>query len=412
MGKNIIVQKFGGTSVGSIERIKAVADRVARTAKSGNRVVVVASAMSGETDKLVKLVGQITESPDPREYDQIVSTGEQVSISLLALALHQAGLKARSYLGHQVPIVTDTIHSKARIVKVDPRKLVADLRKGAVPVIAGFQGVTESGEEITTLGRGGSDTTAVAVAAALKAKVCEIYTDVDGVYTTDPNLCPEARKLDRVSYDEMLEMASLGAKVMQTVSMEYAKRFMVPLHIRTSFSDEPGTLIVKEDSRMEKQAVTGITYNKNEAKIAIRRVPDRPGIAARIFGPVAEANVVVDMIVQNVSADGYTDLTFTVMKNEYKQAMDVVKKVAKDVGAGEVEGNTSIAKVSMVGLGMRSHSGVASRMFDALAKESINILMISTSEIKISVVVDEKFGQPAVRTLHRAFNLHEKPKEE
>lgn len=400
----LIVQKYGGTSVGDLSRIGNVARRVARTRAEGNDVVVVVSAMSGETDRLIHLANQVDENPNLREYDALISTGEQVSVALMAITLEALGVPAKSFLGFQVSILTDSAFSKARIREVEVKSLKKALKEGRVPVVAGFQGVDREGN-ITTLGRGGSDTTGVALAAALKADVCEIYTDVEGVYTTDPNICPEARKLARITYDEMLELASLGAKVLQLRSVEFAKKFNVPIHVRSSFSDKHGTWVIKEDEKMEQVLVSGVTYNKNEARMTLVRVPDKPGIAARVFTPISEANIVVDMIIQNTSADGYTDITFTVPKGDFKKTLKLVKKAAEEIKAQDVLTDENIAKVSIVGAGMRSHAGVASQMFAALAKENINILMISTSEIKISCVVDAKYGELAARVLHQAFRL-------
>jgi aspartate kinase len=400
----LIVQKFGGTSVGNMERIRNVAKRVSRTFDEGNEVVVVLSAMSGETNRLVGLCHEASEFPIGREYDLVISTGEQVTIGLLAIVLKEMGYNARSFLGHQVPIVTDSQFGSARIESIDGQKMKEELAKGAILVVAGFQGVDSLGN-ITTLGRGGSDTTAVAIAAALKADLCEIYTDVEGVYTTDPNICHEARKLDRISYDEMLEMASLGAKVLQTRSVEFAKKYEVPVMVRSSFNDAPGTLVCKEDEEMEKVVVSGITYNKNEAKVSVLRVPDRPGIAAKLFRPLTEAGINVDMIVQNISQDAHTDLTFTVSKEDFKRGLKIVQETASQIEAKDVVGDPNITKISIVGAGMRSHAGVASKMFDIMAREGINIQMISTSEIKISCVVDVKYTELAVRVLHEAFGL-------
>lgn len=400
----LIVQKFGGTSVGNMERIKNVAKRVARTFSEGNEVVVVLSAMSGETNRLVGLCHEASEFPIGREYDLVISTGEQVTVGLLAIVLKEMGYNAKSLLGHQVPIVTDSQFASARIESIDGQKMKEELAKGTIIVVAGFQGVDPHGN-ITTLGRGGSDTTAVAIAAALKADLCEIYTDVEGVYTTDPNICQEARKLERVSYDEMLEMASLGAKVLQTRSVEFAKKYEVPVMVRSSFNDAAGTLVCKEDEEMEKVVVSGITYNKNEAKISVLRVPDRPGIAAKLFRPLTEAGINVDMIVQNISQDAHTDLTFTVSKEDFKRGLKIVQETAGQIEAKDVVGDPNIAKISIVGAGMRSHAGVASQMFDVMARESINIQMISTSEIKVSCVVDVKYTELAVRVLHEAFGL-------
>ena len=400
----LIVQKFGGTSVGDVDRIKNVARRVAQARAGGHDVVVVVSAMAGETDRLIGLAQKMADRPNERELDVILATGEQVSIGLLSLALHGLGQRARSFTGGQVRIQTDAVHTKARIVSIDSERARQALADGEIVIVAGFQGVSAE-DEITTLGRGGSDLTAVAMAAALQADVCEIYTDVDGVYTTDPNIVSEARKLDRISYDEMLELASLGAKVLQTRSVEYAKNYLVPVHVRSSFNDNPGTMVVKEDAAMEKVVVSGIAYNKQEAKITITRVADRPGIAATLFGRVAEANIVVDMIVQNMSQDGSTDISFTVPRTDYARAQDIVRAVAKEIGAGKVIGDDKIAKVSIVGVGMRTHSGVAAKMFETLGREKINILMISTSEIKVSCVIEAKYAELAVRVLHEAFGL-------
>lgn len=400
----LVVQKYGGTSVGNVERIRNVAKRVANTYDAGNQVVVVVSAMSGETNKLVALANEICEFPDTREYDVLVSSGEQVTVALLAMCLKSMGYKAKSYLGHQVPIVTDSAYSKARINEISDKKMRQDLNDGTIIIAAGFQGV-DSDSNITTLGRGGSDTSAVALAAALKADVCDIFTDVDGVYTTDPNICDDARKIERISYDEMLELASLGAKVLQIRSVQFAKKFNVDVHVRSSFNDNPGTLVTKEDAAMESILVSGITYAKDETKIAVMRVPDKPGIAARLLSPLADANISVDMIVQNVSEDGFTDFTFTVTKADFKKALLITKDAATDIKARDVLTDENIAKVSIVGLGMRSHAGVATKMFETLSREGINIQMISTSEIKISVVVDAKYTELAVRVLHDAFGL-------
>ena len=403
----LVVQKYGGTSVGSVDRIRNVASRVARVYDEGNSLVVVVSAMSGETNKLVALANEICEFPDTREYDVLVSSGEQVTVALLAMCLKSMGYKAKSYLGHQVPITTDSAYSKARIEKISDRKMRKDLEEGTIIIAAGFQGLDSNGN-ITTLGRGGSDTSAVALAAALKADVCEIYTDVDGVYTTDPNLCSDARKIERISYDEMLELASLGAKVLQIRSVQFAKKYNVDVHVRSSFNDNPGTLVTKEDKEMESILVSGITYAKDETKIAVRRVPDKPGIAASILLPLSDANISVDMIVQNVSEDGSTDFTFTVCKADFKKALMITGDVAEKINARDIQTDESISKVSVVGLGMRSHAGVATKMFQTLAKEGINIQMISTSEIKVSVVIDAKYTELAVRVLHDAFGLANK----
>ncbi len=398
----LVVQKFGGTSVGTIERIRNVAARVARSKAEGRQLVVVVSAMAGETNRLLALAKEVSRQPDERECDVLVSTGEQVSVALLAMALKEIGQPAVSLLGHQVRVVTDSAYGRARIRSIDSDRLMETLRAGKVAVVAGFQGVDES-DNITTLGRGGSDTTAVALAAALKADVCEIYTDVPGVYTADPRLCAGARKLDRISYDEMLELSSLGAKVLQIRSVEFAKRYSVPLHVRSSFSDEPGTWVSTEDQSMEAVLVSGVACDTNEAKITLQRVADRPGLAAKILGPIADANIVVDMIIQNASADGTTDVTFTVPKNDFEKALAMVTRTASEIGAAGVTTDANIAKVSVVGLGMRSHAGVAARMFRLLAAEGINIQMISTSEIKISIVIDAKYAELAVRVLHEGL---------
>lgn len=401
----LIVQKYGGTSVGSIERIRNVAERVAKFKALGHQVVVVVSAMSGETNRLIELAKQIQKDPDPRELDVLLATGEQVTIALLAMALKDLGLKARSYTGGQVRILTDSAHTKARILSIDQENLRRDLDAGYVVVVAGFQGVTEQGD-ITTLGRGGSDTTGVALAAALKADECQIYTDVDGVYTTDPRIVPEARRLKTITFEEMLEMASLGSKVLQIRSVEFAGKYRVRLRVLSSFEDEgEGTLITFEEDTMERPLISGIAFNRDEAKLTVLGVPDRPGIAAHILGPIAEANIDVDMIVQNVGHDGTTDFSFTVHRNEFKKAMAVLERVKDEIGARAVTGDDKIAKVSLVGVGMRTHAGIASKMFKALSDENINIQMISTSEIKISVVVDDKYTELAVRALHQAFEL-------
>ena len=401
----LVVQKYGGTSVGDIERIKNVARRVINTKKQGHEVVVVVSAMAGETDKLLRLAQQVTPNPDERELDVLVSTGEQVSIALLTIALKSMNYDAKSYLGFQIKIATDSAFGKARITGIESERILDDLKNGRVVVVAGFQGADEA-DNITTLGRGGSDTTAVAVAAAMKADICEIYTDVDGVYTTDPNIYPKARKLSKISYDEMLEMASLGAKVLQIRSVEFAKKYDVPIHVRSSFNDNPGTIVCKEDKEMERVIVSGVTYNKNEAKIEIMRAPDVPGVAAKLFKPIADANIVVDMIIQTSSTDkGYADVAFTVPKTDFTKALQIVKTTVKELGGKEVVADENIAKVSIVGVGMRSHSNVATKMFSALAGEGINIHMISTSEIKISCIIDSKYTELAVRALHDAFEL-------
>jgi aspartate kinase len=401
----LIVQKYGGTSVGSAERIGNVADKVINWRNRGNDVVVVVSAMSGETDRLVKLAREITEQPSPRELDVLLATGEQVTIALLSMALEKRGCSARSYTGHQVDIRTDSVHNKARIRDIEDRHIRADLAQGKVVVVAGFQGVDDDGN-ITTLGRGGSDTTAVALAAALEADECQIYTDVDGVYTTDPRVVPEARRLDCITFEEMLEMASLGSKVLQIRSVSFAGRYNVPLRVLSSFEEGEGTLITYEDETMEQPLISGIAFNRDEAKLTILGVPDKPGVAYQILGPIADANIEVDMIVQNIAPDGATtDFTFTVHRNDFKKALAILEETAKKLGAREVTGDTRIVKISLVGVGMRSHAGIASTMFAALAREGVNIRMISTSEIKISVVVDEKYLELGVRTLHDAFNL-------
>ena len=401
---SLIVQKYGGTSVGSTERIEAVAERVKRSRDQGHQLVVVVSAMSGETNRLIGLAKAITESPNPRELDVLVSTGEQVTIALLAMALEKIGVPARSYTGGQVHIRTDNAFSKARIQEIDDARVRYDLEHGLVVVVAGFQGVDEDGN-ITTLGRGGSDTTAVAMAAALRADECQIYTDVDGVYTTDPRVEPRARRLDRITFEEMLEMASLGSKVLQIRSVEFAGKYKVPLRVLSSFEEGPGTLITLEEEGMEDARISGIAFSRDEAKLTIRGVPDQPGVAYRIVGPIGDANIEVDMIVQNISHDGTTDFTFTVHRNEFRKALEILRSTAATLGAREVEGDDKIVKLSLVGVGMRSHAGIASAMFKALADERINIQMISTSEIKVSVVVDEKYLELGVRALHAAFGL-------
>ena len=403
----LIVQKFGGTSVGTVERIEQVADKVKKFRDAGDDLVVVLSAMSGETNRLIDLAKQISGDvqPVPRELDVIVSTGEQVTIALLAMALIKRGVLAVSYTGNQVRILTDSAHNKARILQIDDQKIRGDLKAGRVVVVAGFQGVDEHGN-ITTLGRGGSDTTGVALAAALKADECQIYTDVDGVYTTDPRVVPVAQRLDKITFEEMLEMASLGSKVLQIRAVEFAGKYNVPLRVLHSFKEGPGTLItIDEEETMEQPIISGIAFNRDEAKLTIRGVPDTPGVAFKILGPISAANIEVDMIVQNVAHDNTTDFTFTVHRNDYQAAQTVLENTAREIGAREVVGDTKIAKVSIVGVGMRSHAGVASRMFESLAKESINIQMISTSEIKVSVVIEEKYLELAVRALHTAFEL-------
>ncbi|MEZ5538851.1 MAG: aspartate kinase [Pseudomonadales bacterium] len=402
---SLLVQKFGGTSVGSVERIEAVADKLVKFHQQGHQLVVVVSAMSGETNRLIALAKSIVDPPDQRELDVIVSTGEQVTIGLLSMALKKRGVDARSYTGTQVRILTDSSFNKARIEHIDDQNIRADLAAGRIVVVAGFQGVDENGN-ITTLGRGGSDTTGVALAAALKADECQIYTDVDGVYTTDPRVVPEARRLSRITFEEMLEMASLGSKVLQIRSVEFAGKYNVPLRVLHSFQDGPGTLITLEDeSTMEHPIISGIAFTRDDAKLTVRGVPDKPGIASRILGPVSEANIEVDVIVQNVAADNTTDFTFTVAKSEMTKTAAILEKLAKELGAREVVQDDKIAKVSIVGVGMRSHAGVAAKMFQALAAHNINIQMITTSEIKISVVIEEKFMELAVRALHEAFEL-------
>jgi len=399
---SLLVQKYGGTSVASIERIKQVAAKIAGSKRTGNDLVVVVSAMAGETNRLLALAQQISEIPDEREKDVLLASGEQVSVALLTLALKELGYPARSYLGHQVRIETDRAYGKARILSIDSRKILHAISAGEVVVVAGFQGVDED-DNITTLGRGGSDTSAVALAAFLNAQACEIFTDVEGVFTTDPGICPSARKLARISYDEMIELASTGAKVLEIRSVEFAKKFAVPVHVRSTFSDAEGTWLVTEEESMTDVLVSGVACDKNEAKITLVRVPDQPGLAARIFGPIAEAHIVVDMIIQNASEDGTTDLTFTVSKADHKKALRIMEKTLPEVHAKGIKVDTEIAKVSVVGVGMRTHAGVAAKMFQVLAAEGINIEMISTSEIKISVVIDAKYSELAVRVLHEAF---------
>ncbi len=405
---SLIVQKFGGTSVGSTERIKNVAKRVARWKAQGHRLVVVPSAMSGETNRLIALAKEISPQPDPRELDVVASTGEQVTIGLLSMALMELGVKAKSYTGAQVKVLTDSAFTKARIERIDENRMRADLDAGYVVVVAGFQGVDALGN-ITTLGRGGSDTSAVALAAALKADECQIYTDVDGVYTTDPRIVPEARRLDTVTFEEMLEMASLGSKVLQIRSVEFAGKYKVKLRVLSSFEEKegPGTLITfEEDPKMEKAIISGIAFSRDEAKITVMGVPDRPGIAYQILGPIGEANVDVDMIIQNASVDNMTDFSFTVPRTDYTKAMDVLNKQVKaHIKATDIRGDAKVCKVSLVGVGMRTHAGIASKMFRTLAEEGINIQMISTSEIKVAVVIDEKYMELAVRALHKAFEL-------
>ncbi|MEW5911224.1 MAG: aspartate kinase [Thermodesulfobacteriota bacterium] len=406
----LIVQKYGGTSVGTLERIKNVAAKVKARAKKGHQMVVVLSAMSGVTDSLIKLAKEISPQPDARELDVLMATGEQQSVALFCMAAKDIGLKARSLLGFQAAILTDRMFGKARITDVETARIREYLDRGRVVVVAGFQGLDWDSGDVTTLGRGGSDTTAVALAAALKADVCEIYTDVEGVFTADPNLVPNARKLDFISYEEMLEMASLGAKVLDIRSVEFGAKFGVKIHVRSTFSDREGTMVVPEDQITERLMISGVAHNKNEARLTIKGVPDIPGIASKIFTPISKAGIVVDVIIQNTSADGKTDLTFTVPKTDYEQARRILKQTAKKIGAAQVLGDTRIAKVSVIGIGMRNHAGVATKMFSALASENINIKTINTSEIKISCVIDERYTELAVRVLHEAFGLgQEKP---
>ena len=402
----LIVQKYGGTSVGTTERIRNVAAKVKKERDRGNDVVVVVSAMSGETNRLISLAAEIGDNAAPREMDVLVSTGEQVTIALLSMALHKIGCDARSYTGGQIRILTDNAHSKARILDINDSAVREDLEAGRVVVVAGFQGVDENGN-ITTLGRGGSDTTAVAMAAALKADECQIFTDVDGVYTTDPRVEPKARRLNKITFEEMLEMASLGSKVLQIRAVEFAGKYSVPLRVLSSFEEGEGTLITFEDEGMEEAKISGIAFNRDESQLTVRGVPDQPGIAYKILGPIADANVEIDMIVQNTSQDGTTDFTFTVHRNDYQKALGVLNQVSDDLGGREVKGNDGIVKLSLVGVGMRSHAGIASKMFKALSDEGINICMISTSEIKISVVIDEKYLELGVRALHEVFGLEQ-----
>ncbi|MFZ2417407.1 MAG: aspartate kinase [Smithellaceae bacterium] len=403
----LVVQKFGGTSVANVEKIKNVALKAIREKKAGHDVVVVLSAMAGETNRLIDLAHSAAETPDEREYDSLISTGEQVTISLLSIVLNSMGYRSRSFLGFQVRILTDQAYQKARISTIDTDVLEKELKKGTIVVVAGFQGVDEE-NNITTLGRGGSDTSAVALAAALKADRCDIFTDVDGVYTTDPNICAKARRLDKISYDEMLEMAMTGAKVLQPRSVEMAKKYNVPVYVKSTFSDEGGTLVTKEDKDMEREVLSGITYDRDQAKITVVHIPDKPGIAANLFTPLSERNISVDMIIQNASSQGYTDLTFTVAKKDMKAAQKIVEATAKEIGAKKVEVDDDVAKVSIIGVGMVSHSGVAAKMFKTMADESINIMMISTSEIKISCVIQRKYTELAVMVLHDAFHLEKK----
>jgi len=402
----LIVEKFGGTSVGSVERINAVADHLLKKHKAGEKLVVVVSAMSGETNRLIGLANDISKSPSRREMDVLVSTGEQVTIALLSMALQERGNDARSYTGGQVSIKTDNVHSSARILEIDGAKILDDLEKGRIVVVAGFQGVDDAGN-ITTLGRGGSDTTAVAIAAAIKADECRIYTDVDGIYTTDPRVVPNARRLESITAEEMLELASLGAKVLQTRSVEFAGKYKVPLRVLSSFKEGGGTLITyeDEDSLMEAPLISGIAFQRDEAKLTIRGIPDHPGVAHQVLGPISDAHINVDVIIQNASAQGLTDLTFTVARNDYQRCMDILQELVGTLGARDVKGDNTIAKVSVVGVGMRSHTGVANTMFATLADNDINIQMISTSEIKVSVIIEEKMMEKAVQVLHDAFGL-------
>lgn len=406
---SLFVQKYGGTSVGTTERIKAVADKVLAFRNQGHSIVVVVSAMSGETNRLIGLANEMQVTPDPRELDVLVSTGEQVTIALLCMALKEKGCDARSYTGAQVRILTDTAHTKARIQEIDVQKMKADLDAGRVVVVAGFQGVDDTGN-ITTLGRGGSDTTGVALAAALKADECQIYTDVDGVYTTDPRVVAGARRLDKITFEEMLEMASLGSKVLQIRSVEFAGKYNVPLRVLSSFEDGPGTLITidEESSNMEQPVVSGIAFNRDEAKVSVLGIPDAPGVASKLLAPIGDANIEIDVIVQNVAANDTNDLTFTVHRNDVKKATEILEGVARELGAREIVTDNKIVKVSIVGVGMRSHAGVAATMFRTLAADGINIQMITTSEIKISVIIDEKYLELAVRRLHSAFGLDKK----
>ena len=403
----LVVQKFGGTSVANIEKIKNVAAKAIREKNAGHDVVVVLSAMAGETNRLIDLAHSATDSPDEREYDSLISTGEQVTITLLSIVLNSMGYRSRSFLGFQVKILTDNSYKKARISLIDTDVIQKEIKKGTIVVVAGFQGVDED-NNITTLGRGGSDTSAVALAAALDAERCDIFTDVDGVYTTDPNICARARRLDRISYDEMLEMAMTGAKVLQPRSVEMAKKYDVPVYVKSTFSDEGGTLVTKEDKEMEKEVLSGITYDRDQAKITVIHIPDKPGIAANLFTALSERNISVDMIIQNASAEGFTDITFTVSKKEMKEAQKIVESTAKDIGAKKVAVDDEVAKISIIGVGMVSHSGVAAKMFKTMSDEAINIMMISTSEIKISCIIQRKYTELAVMALHDAFHLEKK----
>ncbi len=400
----LIVQKYGGTSVADLDRIHNVAERIAKTFDQGNDVVVILSAMAGVTDGLIDMATQISESPDKRELDVLLATGEQTTAALLAMTLNAMNYPALSLLGHQAEVVTDDTFGNARILDIGARRIMDIIEKRNIVVVAGFQGCDLNGN-ITTLGRGGSDTSAVAIASALKADICEIYTDVDGIYTADPNICEKARKINAISYDEMLNMASLGAKVLQIRSVGFAKKYNVPIHVRSSFNEEEGTMVVSEDSGMERLIVSAVTHDKDQARITLKKVPDQPGVAAKIFTPISESNIIVDMIIQNTREEGQTDLTFTVPKSAFPDALEIERNVAKEIGADDVLGDVNIAKVSVVGVGMKNHSGVASKMFNTLAKENINIMMISTSEIRISCVIEEKYTELAVRVLHTAFGL-------
>jgi len=400
----LIVQKFGGTSVADIDRIRNVAKRIAKTYDQKNDVVVILSAMAGVTDDLIEMANNVTDSPDKRELDVLIATGEQTTAALLSITLQSMNYPAQSLLGHQAEVVTDHTFGNARILEIGANRIKELIEKRNIVVVAGFQGCDTQGN-ITTLGRGGSDTSAVAIAAAIKADICEIYTDVDGIYTADPNICKKARKIKEISYDEMLNMASLGAKVLQIRSVGFAKKYSIPLHVRSSFNEEEGTMVVDEDSGMEQLVVSGVTHNKDEARITLKKVPDQPGVAAKIFTPISVAGILVDMIIQNTRAGGQTDLTFTVPKADFDKALEIEKKVAEEIGAQDVFGDKNIAKISVIGVGMKNHSGVASIMFHTLAKENINIIMISTSEIRISCIIEEKYTELAVRVLHTAFGL-------
>ncbi len=402
----LVVQKYGGTSVANVGRIKAVAERVVKTAKEGHKVAVVVSAMAGETDKLINLAHQVSPNPNEREMDLLLSSGERVASALTAIAIEELGYKAMAFTGRQMGIITDDVHTKAKIEKITGERAKKALDEGYIVVVAGFQGITEGSSDVTTFGRGGSDLSAVAIASALNADLCEIYTDVDGIYTADPNIVPEARKLGKISYEEMLELASLGAKVLQTRSVEFAIKYEVPVVVRSSFNDNPGTLVTKEDKDMEKVVVSGVAYDKNQAKITVMGVPDKPGIAARLFKGIADASIVVDMIVQNVSSDGKAaDISFTVPRTDTNKTLKLTEGIARELGAKGVDIREDIAKISIVGVGMRTHSGVASQMFETLAKHGVNIMMISTSEIKVSCIIDAKYTELAVRVLHEVFGL-------